>query len=126
MQRDDCLMKPVDRTEVDTRPIPRMPSRAGQVSAHLGRRVTRVRARSRLECELRAIAVDLLGPFESDELPAELAAWVGTATKTAVATVCDTSLSALTDALESQLAKASIDVVRGLNDAGIRHDAGIV
>lgn len=100
--------------------------RVSPISPRLARRVTRVGAWSRLECALRSIATDLLGPFDSEELPADLAVWVETATETAVPAVCDASLRALIAALDSLLAGAPPDVTRRLDETGARHDAGII
>ncbi|HET7026393.1 MAG TPA: hypothetical protein VFI28_01740 [Candidatus Limnocylindrales bacterium] len=92
----------------------------------MGRRAIRIGARDRLRSELRAIAIDLLGPFASDELPSDVSAWIDGATESAVASVCDASLSGLIDALESRRAVAPAAVVQRLDDAAARHDAGIV
>ncbi len=67
---------------------------SGRLSS-LARSVTRTGARRRLLGELRSIAVDLLGTFESEELPAACAAWVDMATETAVTTICDPKPSVL-------------------------------
>lgn len=99
--------------------------RGGRISPQLARRVKRVGAWSRLEFELRSIATDLLGPFDSEDLPPDLTAWVETATETAVPAVCDTSLRALIAALDSLLAGAPSEVTRRLEETGARHDAGI-
>ena len=100
-------------------------SRPGGMSP-LARSVARTGARRSLEAELRSIALDLLGPFESEELPTACAAWVDMATKTAVTTVCDRSLSALIAALESLLIGAPPDIALRLDEARARHDAGIL
>lgn len=92
----------------------------------LARSATRIGARSRLDGELRSIAVDLLGPFESDELPAECAVWVHRTIEAAVSGVCDSSLAALVHALDALLDMAPPDVARRLDEARVRHDAGFV
>jgi hypothetical protein len=99
---------------------------ADRMARTVAARAMRVGAKSRLETELRAIAVDLLGPFQSDELPPGLAAWVDTTTERAVATVCDESLAALIQALESRVMSAPPAFVESLDDVAARHDAGIV
>ena len=94
------------------------------LSPALARSLMRIGARSRIEGELRAIAIDLLGPYGSDELPAECAAWVHTTIETAVSGVGDSSLASLANALDTLLATAPPDVARRLDEARIRHDAG--
>ena len=76
--------------------------------------------------ELRAIAIDLLGRSQPDELPSDCAAWLATTVEAAVTGVCDASLTALAEALDSRLVTAPRWVVRRLNDAEVRHDAGYV
>ncbi|MEO8246141.1 MAG: hypothetical protein ABI622_03385 [Chloroflexota bacterium] len=91
----------------------------------MDRRATRVMARGRLQDELRAIVLDMLGPCEPDELPAAVAAWVDGATDRAVSAVCDRSVEALVEALESAVAGAPRDVLVRLDQAAARHDAGL-
>ena len=95
-----------------------------QEAAAVARQVSRVVAWPRLDLALHAIAVDLLGPNESDELPAASAEWVAMAVRTAVSGVCDTALDGLVEALDELLVDAPPDVVRRLEEARIRHDAG--
>ncbi len=121
-----------DGTAVDVHPL-QPPSaavleqsRAERMARTVAARALRVGARRRLETELRAIAVDLLGPFESDELPPGLATWVEATAERAVATVCDESLAALIAALESRVMSAPRAFVESLEDVAARHDAGIV
>lgn len=90
----------------------------------IARHVSRVAAWARLEDELRSIAVDLLGPNESDELPAACADWVATTTRAAVMGVCESTLDGLVRALDSLLVDVPPDVARRLEQARIRHDAG--
>ena len=101
--------------------------RAGQPDRSppgIARQISRVDAWARLEDELRSIAVDLLGPNESDELPAACAEWVAATTQAAVSGVCEAALDGLIQALDSLLIGAPPDVARRLDDARIRHDAG--
>ena len=79
---------------------------------------------ARLEDELRSIAVDLLGPNESEELPEACADWVAATTEAVVSRVCDTALDALVQSLDSLLIDAPPDVARRLDEARVRHDAG--
>jgi hypothetical protein len=90
------------------------------------RQITSVRARSRLEGELRSIAVDLLGPNESDEFPTACADWAATTIDTAVSDVCDSALEALVQALDSLIAVVPPDVARHLDRARARHESGFV
>lgn len=90
----------------------------------LSGRVTRVGAEARLEGELRSIAVDLLGPNESDEFPAACAAWVATTTEAAVSRVSDSALQALVQGLDSLLVAVPPDVARHLDRAKARQEAG--
>ena len=103
------------------------PDRRGErPSSGLARQVARVGARARLESELRSIAVDLLGPNESDEFPASCADWVATTTDSAVSRVCDSTLEALVQALDSLLVGVPPDVARQLDRARVRQEAGFV
>jgi hypothetical protein len=97
-----------------------------RLSPWMARSLARTEARSRLETELRAVAIDLLGRCQPDELPSDCAAWLATTVDTAVTRVVDYSLSALAEALDSRLGAAPRRVVRRLEDAEVRHDAGFV
>jgi hypothetical protein len=91
----------------------------------LARHVLRVAAWARLEHELRSIAIDLLGPNESDDLPAACADWVAATTQTAISGVCEAALDGLVQALDSLLIDVPPDVARRLEEARVRHDAGL-
>ena len=97
-----------------------------KLSSWMARSLARTEARSRLETELRAIAIDLLGRCQPDELPSDCAAWLATTVDAAVTRVCDSSLSALAEALDSRLGAAPPRVARRLDEAEVRHDAGYV
>jgi hypothetical protein len=97
-----------------------------ELTSAVTHRVVRVGARYRLDGVLRRIAMDLLGGSGPDELPTAVSSWVQAATDAAVAAVCDTSLAALVEEIDAQLAKAPADVVRRLDDMATRHDAGII
>jgi hypothetical protein len=90
------------------------------------RRIAGVEAKARLEGELRSIAVDLLGPNESDEFPAACADWVATTTEPAVSRVSDAALAALVHELDSLIVAVPPDVARQLDRAKARHEAGFV
>jgi hypothetical protein len=90
------------------------------------RSLTRTLAQGRLERELRAIAVDLLGRCQPDELPHDCAAWLATAVEEAVTRVCGSSLSALAETLDARLEAAPPWIARRLREAEVRHDAGYV
>lgn len=94
------------------------------VPCSVARHVSRVAAFARLEDELRSIAVDLLGPSESDELPAACADWVAATTEAAVSDICETALNRLVQALDSLLVGVPPDVASRLDEARVRHDAG--
>lgn len=98
--------------------------RHDSAASGLARRVTRVGARRRLEDELRSIAIDLLGPNESDEFSAACADWVATTTEAAVSRVSDAALDALVDRLDSLYVVVPPDVARHLDRAKARHEAG--
>jgi hypothetical protein len=95
-------------------------------SPWLARSLVRTGARGRLQSELRAIAVDLLGRCQPGELPGDCAEWLATTVEAAVSGVCDSSLAALTEALDSQLGAAPPDLARRLREAEVRHDAGYI
>ena len=92
----------------------------------IAREVSRVAAWARLEDELRSIAVDLLGPNGSDELPAACADWVTATTQSAISGVCEAALDGLIQALDSLLIDVPPDVARQLDEARVRHDAGFI
>ena len=97
-----------------------------KVSPWMARSLARTEARNRLETELRAIAIDLLGRCQPDELPNDCAAWLATTVDAVVRPVLDSSLSALAEALDSRLGAAPPRVGQRLDDAEVRHDAGYV
>ncbi len=92
----------------------------------MARRIARVEAKGRLEGELRSIALDLLGPNESDEFAAACADWVATTTEAAVARVSDAALAALVHELDSLIVGVPADVARQLDRAKARHETGFV
>ena len=94
------------------------------LSERLDRRATAVMARGRLRSELRSIVLDVLGLSEPGELPAEMAAYVEGATEAAVSAVCDTSMSALLESVQTTIAEAPSSVVARLEQAAVRHDSG--
>jgi hypothetical protein len=96
------------------------------LSPWMTRSLARTGARTGLETELRAIAIDLLGRCQPDELPGDDAAWLTTTVEAAVTRVCDSSLSALAEALDSRLGAASPRVAQRLDEAEVRHDAGYI
>ena len=96
------------------------------LSPWMTRSLARTGARRRLEAELRAIAVDLLGRCQPDEVPSDCAAWLASAVDAGVARVCDSSLSALAEVLDSRLGAAPPRVAKRLDDAEARHDSGYV
>lgn len=127
---------PTDRVE---RIAPRQPSeaapnchvirRAGDQkrpgpSPWLARSLARTQAWGRLETEMRALAVDLLGRCQPGELPTDCTEWLAAAIEAAVRPVCDASLAALAEALDAQLAAAPPGVLQRLQAAEARHDAG--
>ncbi|HEU0244979.1 MAG TPA: hypothetical protein VFQ75_13835, partial [Candidatus Limnocylindrales bacterium] len=103
---------------------PSVASHRDQEPAAVARQVSRVGAWPRLDLALYAIARDLLGPNESDELPAACADWVAMAVQAAVSDVRDAALEGLVETLDVLLADAPPDVARRLHAARIRHDAG--
>ena len=92
----------------------------------MARSLARTGARGRLDAELHAIAVDLLGRSQPDELPGDCAAWLAATVEEAVDRIRDSSLSALAEALDSRLDAAPPGVARRLRDAEARHDAGFL
>jgi hypothetical protein len=112
----------------EDRPVirPALSRTPAEPSPWLARSLARTGARSRLEAELRAIAVDLLGRCQPGELPDDCAEWLATTVEGAVTRVCDSSLAALAETLDSRLGAAPPRVVRHLDEAEVRHDAGYV
>ena len=110
-----------------TTPLSQLSVRAGRPdrpSSGIASRLSRVAAWARLEDELRSIAVDLLGPNESDEFPQACVDWVAATTEVAASRVCDSALDALVQSLDSLLLAVPPDVARRLDEARARHDAG--
>jgi hypothetical protein len=99
---------------------------APEPSPFLTRSLARTGARSRLESELRAIAVDLLGRCHPGELPSDCADWLAATVDAAVAGVCDSSLAVLAQTLDSRLDAAPEGIARRLEEAEVRHDAGYI
>jgi len=83
-----------------------------------------VEARSRLDSELQAIALDLLGLYDVEELPRECTTWVRTAIKEAVSEISDPAVSELALRLRSALRGAPADVARRIDAARLRHEVG--
>jgi hypothetical protein len=97
-----------------------------RVSPWMARSLARTGARWRLDAALHAIAVDLLGRCQPDELPGDCATWLAATVEDAVGRICDSSLSALAEALDSRLDGAPPGVARRLQEAEVRHDAGLI
>jgi hypothetical protein len=112
----------------EDRPVirPALSRTPAEPSPWLARSLARTGARSRLEAELRAIAVDLLGRCQPGELPGDCAEWLATTVEAAVTRVCDSSLGALAETLDSRLGAAPPRVARHIDEAEVRHDAGYV
>jgi hypothetical protein len=112
----------------EERPLigPALAQTSAQPSPWLTRGLARTAARSRLESELRAIAVDLLGRSEPGDLPRECAEWLATTVEAAVRRVCDSSLAALAETLDARLDAAPPRIARRLEEAEARHNAGYI
>jgi hypothetical protein len=111
MQERPTIRSALSRTPIEPSPF-------------LARSLARTGARSRLETELRAIAVDLLGRCQPGELPNDCAEWLATTVEAAVGRVCDSSLAVLAETLDSRLDAAPPGIARRLQEAEVRHDAG--
>ena len=81
-------------------------------------------ASARLEAELRSIALDLLGLYDSEELPPECDAWVRSTVEAAVAGICDPAVAGVAGHLRKELAAAPADIVRRIGQAKRRHEVG--
>ena len=90
----------------------------------VARYIDTVGARGRLRREVRSIALDLLGPWASDELSPECAAWIGRSIDRAVSEVCESALGALVTDLDTALDGAPPEIARSLAREKVRHDAG--
>ena len=95
-----------------------------ELSPWMARSLTRIDARSRLQNELQVIAVDLLGRCQLGELPTDCAVWLATTVEAAVTRVCELSLAALAETLDSRLDAAPPGVALRLRESEVRHDAG--
>ena len=109
---------PIHRPAISRSPIERSPL--------IARSLARTGARNRLETELRAIAIDLLGRCQPGELPDDCAERLTTTVDAAVARVRDSTLAALAETLDSRLVAAPRWVARRLDEAEVRHDAGYI
>lgn len=105
---------------------PALSRTSAEPSPLLARSLARTGARRRLETELRAIAVDLLGRCQPGELPDDCAEWLATTVEAAVTRVSDSSVAVLAEALDSRLDAAPRWIVRRLEEAEVRHDAGYI
>lgn len=101
-------------------------SLARRLSPRLSRRATVIGAEGRLEHEIRALAIDLLGPAGPAELSPEAARWLSAAAETAVRAVRDGSLSILVAALDRLVEAAPPSVLAELDEARDRHDIGVM
>ena len=106
--------------------VPRSAPARAERSPWMVRSLARTYAQRRLEREVRAIAVDLLGRCQADDLPDDCAEWFANTVDDAVTRVCDSSLTALADTLDARLAAAPSWIARRLREAEARHDAGCV
>lgn len=103
---------------------PELASTPRPLPSRLARRASAIGARLRLEREIRAIALDLLGPSEAAGLSTAASAWVSASAESVVGAVRDGSLSALLAALEGQLAVAPPAILSELVEASGRGDMG--
>ena len=81
-------------------------------------------ASRRLAAELRALALDMLGLYDSEELSPEGAAWLRSTIEEAVARICDPAVSTIARQLSSQLPAAPPGTAHRIDQARHRHDAG--
>ncbi|HEY7024549.1 MAG TPA: hypothetical protein VH371_06295 [Candidatus Limnocylindrales bacterium] len=91
---------------------------------HLISLAKQLEARSRLASELRALALDLLGLYQPEDVPPDCAAWVRATVEAAVSDACDPAISALTRRLNAELRVAPPYFARRIDDARLRHEAG--
>jgi hypothetical protein len=120
------LREPANLTQERPGIRPALGQTQRQPSWWLARSLARTAARNRLETELRAIAVDLLGRCQPGELPGDCAEWLATTVDAAVSGVCESSLAALAETLDSRLDAAPPEFARRLREAEVRHDAGYI
>lgn len=97
---------------------------ARSLSSRLARRAAAIGVRRRLEREIRAIVLDLIGSGDAAELSPESREWLAAAADAAVGAVRDGSLSVLIGALESLLESVPPSVGAELNEARDRQDVG--
>lgn len=105
--------------------VPRTEAPSASPRTRMARRVTAIAARSRLERELRAIVLDLLGPADPAWLPEATRTWVDSTTGDAVEAVCDESLATLVKHLDAVMATAPRDVRMRLDAAAEQVTAGL-
>lgn len=94
------------------------------VPSRLAHRAAAIGARRRLEREIRAIALDLLGPGDASGLSRPASDWVSATAEAVVGAVRDGSLSAMLGAIEDQLDAAPASVRAELVAARDRGDLG--
>lgn len=97
---------------------------ARRLSSPLARRASAIGARFRLEREMHAVALDLLGPGDAAGLSPRSAEWLATAAAAAVGSVRDGSLSVLIGALDRLLETAPPSVAAELDEARDRQEMG--
>ncbi len=106
------------------RRAPGLTPTARRLSSRLARRASAIGARYRLDREIRAIALDLVGPSDAAGLSREAAAWVSAAADTGVGAVRDGSLTVLIGALERSLESVPPSVAAELDEAHGRQELG--
>lgn len=99
-------------------------SAAKPLPSRLAHRASAIGARPRLQREIRAIVLDLLGPGDADGLSPAASAWVSSTAESIVGAVPDGSLAALLGALEDQLGVAPPSILAELVGARDRGDLG--
>ncbi len=107
-----------------TRRVPGLRPTARRLSSPLARRASAIGARYRLEREIRAIALDLVGPSDASGLSRETADWVSATADSVVGAVRDGSLTVLIGALERLLESVPPSVGAELDEAHARQDLG--
>jgi hypothetical protein len=103
-------------------PAHRLPTQS--MADQLRLRLDRMHGRDRLDAEFTRLAVDVLGPYGSDDLPAADSAWMHERVSHAVKVALDPALAAFMAELAKGLVEAPDDLLARVTRAKLRRELG--
>ncbi len=101
-------------------PVTLTPSIHQQLHEHFAR----VRGRDRLDAELLRIAMDVIGPYDRDDLPPEEREWLEEKMTRAVQAAIEPALQAFLAELAAGLVEAPDDLLARVTRAKLRREMG--